>query len=163
MITEAPERACIGPLLDGVLRAQRADEEATSHPLIGVYAERVVEAACCCDVPLLWPVGDAASRLVGAAVLVGKGAVRARGWSAPITDQSVMLVATITTTPLEVIAASSHARALGARTVHACGIEVTGIEDVVDTLDGFICIADAASDASDRQRRSVATAGQVAA
>jgi hypothetical protein len=138
MISEARTSPRIGPLLDGVLRAQRADEQATGFPMIGTYAERVVAATRAYSEPLLWPVGDAAERVVGAAVLVGRGSVHARGWSTTMTGRNVLLVATTSTTPLEIIAAASQARALGARSVHACGIDIAGVEDIAEgTLDSF--------------------------
>jgi hypothetical protein len=163
MITRARTNLRIGPLLDGILRAQRADELATGFPLIGTYAELVVAAARAYSEPLLWPVGDAAERVVGAAVLVGRGSVHARGWSTTMTGRNVLLVATTSTTPLGIIAAAAQARTLGARSVHACGIDIAGIEDIADgTLDSFTSLLDSPAVGSGQPRR-IATSSPAAA
>jgi len=162
MTTEPGTEVRIGPLLDGVLRAQRADEQATAFPLICTYAERVVAASRAFAETLIWPVGDAAERLVGAAVLIGQGSVHARGWSTPMAGRNVLLVAATSTSPLEIITAASRARALGARSVHACGIDIAGIDDVPDgTLDSFTSLLD--SPIGREQPSRIATSAQAAA
>ncbi len=131
MVTRKTDEPVLGPLLRGVLSAQRRNEDATSFPLIGEYAQRVVAICRECKDPLLWPVGSAAERLVGAAVMVSEGSIRVRGWSTDIPNEVVLLVGTSATTPLELLAAAAHARSLGATSVHACAIDVAGVEHVV--------------------------------
>ncbi len=131
-----------GPLLDGLLTAQRRDEEATSHPLLAEYARRVVALSRRLGNPVLWPVGPAAERLAGAAVLAGEGAVRVRGWSGAPAAR-VLLLATVATSPIELVGAGSHARALNAASVHACAIDVEGIETVdKGAFDSFTALGD---------------------
>jgi hypothetical protein len=87
-------------------------------------------AALCEDMgsPLVWPVGEAAERLAGAAVLASEGDTRVRGWTDDVRGERVLLATVAAVSPLGLIAAAEHARAMGAAEVHACGIEVAGLD-----------------------------------
>lgn len=128
----AAQPPVIGPMLDRVIGAQRTSEEIVSYPRL---LEVAAALACHCDDldwPLLWPTSAAAERLVGAAVLVGEGRVRVRGWTDDVQGESVLVVEVEAVTPLSMIQAASQARALGAAEVRGCGIGVRG--DKVDAL-----------------------------
>jgi len=84
--------------------------------------------------PLVWPVGEAAERLTGAAVLASEGEVRARGWADDVGGERVLLATVAAVTPLSLVEAAHHARAMGAVEVHAWGVEVAGLE--VSELEG---------------------------
>jgi hypothetical protein len=116
----------LGPLLREVIQAQQTDHEAVSYPQLRGYAAALQQRCRELDDVLVWPVGDAAERLTGAAVLFSKGGVRVRGWSEPVSGERVLLVAVAAATPLALVDAAIRARALGATEVHACGIAVTG-------------------------------------
>lgn len=143
MCTPHPPELSAGPLLEAVLSAQRGDEEATSHPLLAEYARRVVALSQRLGNPVLWPVGPAAERLAGAAAVTGEGAVHVRGWSSSLPATNVLLIATVATSPIELLVAGSHARALDAASLHACAIDIAGIEDVPEgTFDSFTELGD---------------------
>src|SRR4051794_26221560 len=88
-----PSPFTAGPLLTGLVAAQRRDEAALTYPLINDYARAVDVCACRLGGPLVWPVDTFGERLAGAAVLVSAGRVRVRGWTDPVTHNSVLLVA----------------------------------------------------------------------
>ena len=133
----------LGTLLAQVLWAQERDEQATSFPLISDFAQRIIAVAHNYKLSILWPVGNAAERLVGAATVLGGGSVRARGWSTSLPNQSVLLVGTHATAPHELLVAAAHARAMGATAVHACAIDIDGIEAVSEgQLDSYRPLAD---------------------
>jgi hypothetical protein len=122
-------KSTIGPMLRQVLEMQRRDEELTSHPRLQSYGAQLVELCKRRGDPLVWPVGEAAHRLAGAAALLSGGRVRLRGWSDDVVRQSVLLLCPFAATPLGVLAAARQARAMGASRVDACGIEVHGAHD----------------------------------
>jgi hypothetical protein len=143
MITLPSHGSSAGPLLRALLEAQRKDEESTAYPLIGEYARRIAVLCRRLGDPVLWPVGPAAERLVGAAVVISEGAAQARGWSSSLNDTDVLLVGTVATGPVELVAAASHARALYAVRVHACAIDVPGVDQVAEgTFDSFAGLDD---------------------
>lgn len=88
----------------------------------------------------VWPVGPAAERLAGAVVLFTEGRVRLRDWSNTLAGERVLLVAVAAATPIALVAAAEHARALGAVAVHACGVAVQGAErsDFCGAVDGYV-------------------------
>jgi hypothetical protein len=132
-------RTVIGPLLVDTIRLQRQAEAATSYPSLEHYGGLLAALCQTLGDPIVWPVGDAAERLAGAAVLLSKGRVRVRGWSDGLAGDQVLLACTVAATPLGLLAAASHARALGATTVHGCAIELHGrkSEDLDDALDSY--------------------------
>jgi hypothetical protein len=118
----------VGPGLAAVLAAQRLDEEAVDYPAIGGYAGALARLCSTIDDPCVWPVGAAAERLAGAALVFGCGRMRVRGWSSDLAGQRVLLVTVAATTPLPLFVAAEQALSLGAREVLACGVHVQGIE-----------------------------------
>jgi hypothetical protein len=129
-----PERRSMGPLLEAVFEAQRYDEEATAYPAVaalGTALARVVEELGC---PVVWPVGAPAERLVGAATVLSKGRVKTAGWTAPLLYQRILLLAVTSVSPLPLLLAAEQARHLGAMEVHACGVNVEGIDGSEPTL-----------------------------
>jgi hypothetical protein len=119
----------IGPLLSDVLAAQRADEKAVSHPQIAAISDGLWALTHRLDDPIVWPVGAAAERIAGAAILQSRGAIRVRGWADQVLGEHVLLltVAAVSTVSLEI--AAEQARSLGAARVDACGVAVHGIAD----------------------------------
>lgn len=136
----------IGPLLVDTIRLQRQAEAATSYPSLELYGGLLAALCHTLGDPIVWPVGDAAERLAGAAVLLSKGRVRVRGWSDGLAGDQVLLACTVAATPLGLLAAASHARALGATAVHGCAIELHGHKPDVfsDALDSYSLLEPAA-------------------
>lgn len=112
-----------GPLLRTVLAAQGQDERASSYPWLRELADALVNHSRGLDHPLLWPIGDAAERLTGAAVLLGEGDVRARGWTDVLSGEAVLLIGSTFVTPMPIREAAERAQTLGAGEVHACVVE----------------------------------------
>jgi hypothetical protein len=122
-----PEHTTAGPLLRGLLAAHRTATQVTTYPELSCYASRLTTLCQDMDSPLVWPVGEAAERLVGAAVLASEGEVRVRGWTDDIRGERVVLLAVAAVSPLSLVEVARHARAMGAGEVHACGVEVAGL------------------------------------
>ena len=114
----------VGPLLREVIGAQRTAERVVAYPHLRDFAGALI--AHCRDLnrPLVWPVGEPAERLAGAAVLLSEGDVRVRGWSDELRGERVLLVAVAAVTTLALVHAGQCAHQMGASEVHACGIEV---------------------------------------
>jgi hypothetical protein len=132
--------ADIGPLLAEVLDAQRCDEAATAFPQLEAYCAALDDVCEMLGSPLVWPVSPAAERLAGAAVLFSQGRIRLREWSSRIDGDRVLLLAVAAATPIPLISAAKHARAIGATEVRACGIAI-GRMDASDEqrhLGGYI-------------------------
>jgi hypothetical protein len=120
----------VGPLLRLVIATQDEAFRATEYPAILTYAKRLVALASSLGNPVIWPVGEAAERLAGSAIVVGRGRPRVRNWSGYLREESVLLVCVAAATPLPLRAAAEQARALGAKRVDACGVSVCGIVGV---------------------------------
>lgn len=132
----------IGPVLQKVLAAQATGFQSTEFPAVEKQAERLVALATELGHPVVWPVGNAAERLVGAAIVVAKGQLRARDWNSYVSGESVLLVCIAAATPLPLYAAADEARAFGAERVMACGVSVcevsggrTGLLDAYFSID----------------------------
>lgn len=118
-----------GPLLAGLLEAQRRDEAAVQYPMIEQIAEALV--GCARDRgAIIWPVGSAAERIAGAAILLAEGELRVADWNRRLDGERVLVFAVSGTTPLSLAAAAAQVRSMGAVEVHACGIDVHGAADV---------------------------------
>jgi hypothetical protein len=130
MLQAATPSLVIGPLLREVISAQRADEQALDYPRLRGYAAALARRCRELENPLVWPVGDAAERLAGAAILLSEGSVRVRGWSDVPRGERVLVLTVAAVTPVSLMEAARHARALGAAEIHACGVEVAGVESV---------------------------------
>lgn len=117
-----------GPLLREVLQVQHIEEALTRYPAIEDLAQSLATLSDALDSPLIWPVGPAAERLAGAAVLVGRGALRIRGWGSMLGGERVLVVALVAAGPLSVLQAVEQAYSMGAVEVHSCGVDVAGIE-----------------------------------
>lgn len=129
----------IGPMLREVMTAQRTDEEATAYPRLETYCAALVALCEDLDAPIVWPVGPAAERLAGGAVLLSEGRVRLHGWSSRLDGERVLLLTVAAVTPIDLLAAARHAKAVGARDVRACGVAVQAIEgsEIGGVLDGY--------------------------
>jgi hypothetical protein len=121
------ELSYAGPLLGNLIRAHEQAEAATAYPGLAVLVDALAERCEELDSPLVWPVGGPAERVAGAAVLSSEGAIRVRGWVDGVAGEKVLLVAVGHVSPLELVAAARHARAMGADQVHACGVDVAGL------------------------------------
>jgi hypothetical protein len=126
-----------GPLLAALIDAQREDEAALSYPRIASLAYAVAEHCDQLDQPLVLPVGEAAERLLGATIVVSEGEVRQRGWTADLAGERVLLLCVSAVSPSSLVKAAGHARALGAVEVHACGVNVAGLDDGEQSLDSY--------------------------
>lgn len=132
-------------MLEGLARAHRQAEAVTAYPELAEYA--VALAARCEELgqPLVCPVGEPAQRVAGAAVLTSEGDVRLRGWSSPPSGERILIVGVAAVSPIELVQAAEHARAMGAAEVHACGIQVAGLDafELADVFDSCVQLDDA--------------------
>jgi hypothetical protein len=144
-----------GPLLTGLLEAQRREEEIVGHRLIGAVADAVIRCATDLGDCLIWPVGSAAERVAGAVTAVGEGAVKVGAWNAPVQGCRLLLVQVAAVSPLELESAADQLRMRGALEVHACGVDVRDSHVAVG-LDSYERLTLA------RPRRSVAVVGDAA-
>jgi hypothetical protein len=124
--------------LTNLISAHRTAERVTAYPDLHRYASSLVALCEDMDSPLVWPVGNAAERLAGAAVLASEGDVRVRGWADDVRREHVLLVTVAAVSPLGLVEAARQARAMGASEVHAVGIEVAGLDapELSAVLDG---------------------------
>jgi hypothetical protein len=118
-----------GPLLAALIDAQREDEAALSYPRITSLAFALAEHCDDLGQPVVLPVGEAADRLLGATVVISEGEVRPRGWTGDLAGERVLLLSVSAVSPSSLVEAAGHARAMGAIEVHACGVNVTGLDD----------------------------------
>lgn len=131
----------IGPMLEEVLAAQDAAFRSTEFPIVESYADRLVALARDLGSPVVWPVGLAAERLVGASIIVGKGQLRARDWNRYLSGEPVLLVCIAATSPLPLLAAATEARSRGAGRLVACGISIGGMKlGVPGSLDEYFSL-----------------------
>lgn len=118
--------ALVGPALEELLGAQREEDEALAYPSVVRYAAALADLCRRLRSPLVWPVGAAAERLAGAAIIESSGTVRIRGWHKDLSGERVLLLAGAAVTPLGLCAAADQAREFGVREVMATGIRVEG-------------------------------------
>jgi hypothetical protein len=86
----------------------------TSYPELSTYASSLVMLSEELGSPVVWPVGDAAERLAGAAVLASEGELRVRGWVDDMRGERVLLITVAAVTPLGLVEAAKEARTIGA-------------------------------------------------
>jgi hypothetical protein len=144
LLSIGPDETNAGPALRHLIEIQRANEDATTFPRIAALAAALIDLSDDLGAPLVWPVGEAAQRLAGASVLKSEGEIRVRGWTDDIRGERVLLMTVAAVSPLELVEAAKHARALGASEVHACGADVAGLDspelhDVFDSRDLLAC------------------------
>lgn len=128
LLSTDPEANAAGPALRALIETQRANKEATTFPRIAALARALGDLSEDLGAPLVWPVGEAADRLAGAAILASAGEIRVRGWTDDIRGECVLLATVAAVTPQGLVETAKHARALGASEVHACGLEVPGLD-----------------------------------
>jgi hypothetical protein len=133
----------VGPALDELRAAQREDDEAAQHPQLESYGNALAKICHDLGYPTVWPVGPAAERLAGAAMILSQGKVHARGWNTDMTAKRVLLVTVTAVTPLPLLTAAHHARSLGAAEVYSCGVRVQGFrpDEVPEILNAYIPLA----------------------
>jgi hypothetical protein len=130
MASVTSSRGPMGPLLREVINAQRVDESVVgSCTSLSGFADALARRCRDLASPLVWPIGDAAERLAGAAIIVSGGGVRVRGWTDEIPGERVLLLAVAAVTPISILRAGARARALGAAEVHVCGVELVGLDN----------------------------------
>lgn len=126
-----------GPLLAALIDAQREDEAALSYPRIASLASAIAEHCERLGQPVVLPVGEAANRLLGATILFSEGEVRQRGWTGDLAGERVLLLCVSAVSPSSMVEAAGHARAMGAVEVHACGVNVVGLDDGAQRFDSY--------------------------
>src|SRR3954471_3210217 len=89
-----------GPLLSGVLRAQRLEEEVVGHAQIEAVADAVVRRARELGECLVWPVGAAAERVAGVVTARAHGTIDVGAWNTPVEGRRVLLVAVAAVSPV---------------------------------------------------------------
>jgi hypothetical protein len=120
-----------GPLLVELVTNQIRAEEAVANSSLRDYARAVIRVSD--EDPLIWPIGNEAQRLVGAAQVVSDAELRVAGETHRLEGEKILLVVAFAVSPLPLWAAAEHATLLGAREVHACGIHVAGLPDADTT------------------------------
>jgi hypothetical protein len=115
-----------GPLLEGLLEAQRLEEEVVGYSQITAVADAVIQRATELRNCLVWPVGAAAERVAGVVTARAREAVDVGSWNTPVEDRQVLLVAVAAVSPISLEAAADQLRLRGAAEVHACGVYVRG-------------------------------------
>jgi len=126
----------VGPALGELLEAQQEEDDALAYPRLIRYAAALGELCRRLRSPMVWPVGAAAERLAGAAVVESRGGIRLRGWHDDLSGERVLLLAGAAVTPLGLYAAAEQARCFGVREVMATGIRVGGVH-TSDSIDAF--------------------------
>jgi hypothetical protein len=126
----------IGPALGELLEAQQEEDDALAYPHLIAYAAALSELCRQLRSPMVWPVGSAAERLAGAALVESRGGVRLRGWNDDLSGERVLLLAGAAVSPLGLYAGAEQARCFGAREVMATGIRVDGV-DISGSIDAF--------------------------
>jgi hypothetical protein len=126
----------VGPALGGLLAGQQEEDDALAYPLLRGYAAALAELSQRVRCPLVWPVGAAAERLAGAALIESGGAIRLRGWNDALEGKRVLLLAGVVVTSLGLCAVADQARCLGVLEVMATGIRVEGLVQA-DSIDAF--------------------------
>lgn len=140
-------------LLDALLATQRADEALSNHDRLISHADALIALSATLDHPVVWGVGVAAERLIGAAIVRSAGGVRAHKWCSDVEGERVLLVTGHAVTPLALVDAAHHAKRLGATEVHACGVNVEGLAPVAGRPFDFQQLAPA--DAQDSEHREI--------
>jgi hypothetical protein len=140
-----------GPLLAELLEAQRCEERAVAFPALQQLAAALIERCNELGGPTVWPVGAAAERLAGAAVVMSSGALSVATWNMALAERRVLLVAISGTTPMSMVVAAEHVRRLGASEIHACAVDVDGAADEV-SWESFVTLR------AQRERFRLATA-----
>lgn len=125
-MAESFQNGMAGPLLREVLRAQRSEERAVDYPEIVSVASALVDRAGHLGNVTVWPVGAAAERIAGAAVVLARGGLHVATWNTRLVGQRVLLFTVVGVTPMALSDAARHVRQLGATEVHACGVAVAG-------------------------------------
>jgi hypothetical protein len=126
----------VGPALGELLRSQQEEEDALAYPRLKGYAAALGELSRRLGLPMVWPVGVAAERLAGAAVIESAGGIRIRGWNDDLCGDRVLLLGGVAVSPLGLYAAAEQAKCFGVREVMATGIRVDGI-DASGSIDAF--------------------------
>jgi hypothetical protein len=125
----------LGPRMGAVLDAQQRQRDALRYPDISGYAAAVAAFARQRRCDLLWPVDVGAHKLMGAVELVTCGAIEVRSFASIISGRSVLFVASVGVSGLEMALEARAARAAGA--AHVCGAAIdprcccAGLEDFV--------------------------------
>ena len=120
-----------GPLLVGLLGAQRLEEEVVGSAHLLEVADAVVRRARRLGDCVVWPVGAAAERVAGVVTVRANGAVDVGAWNSPVEGRRILLVAVAGVSPLALEAAARHLLSRGADEVHGCGVDVRGGERAI--------------------------------
>ncbi len=134
----------VGPALGELLKAQQEEDDSLAYPRLKEYAAALGALCRRLGSPIVWPVGAAAERLAGAAIVESRGEVRLRGWNDDLSDERVLLLAGAAVTPLGLCAAAEQARCFGVREVMATGIRVDGVR-TSGSIDAFFPLKAAAA------------------
>jgi hypothetical protein len=129
-----------GPLLLGLLEAQKESDAATAYPTIRRWADALVKLSAALEHPVLLPVTAAAERLVGAAVVVGRGRLRVCTLSDTLEDERILLVDVAAVSGVHMLQSAEHARRLGAAEILGCAVRLHS-GDGIDGLDGYFDLA----------------------
>jgi hypothetical protein len=106
------------------------EADAVDFPALQSNSLGLIELSRSLGNPIVWPVGAAAERIVGAAMLKSTGDLRARAWNREVRGERVLVFATVALTPLTLVAAARQALCMGAIAVEACGIHVEALQEI---------------------------------
>jgi hypothetical protein len=110
-----------------LLEIQEREAALSSHPAIQEVAEELTRLATTLDA-VVWSVGPAAERVAGAAIALSGGALQIANWNTRLDGQRVLVFAVCGVSPLSLLAASSQVKSMGAKEIHACGVDIAGAD-----------------------------------
>lgn len=115
----------MGPLLAELQDARRVELVAMAPGSLEALASALVRAANAGErQPVIWPIGAAAERIAGAAMLIGAGSLEVWSGHERLDGREVLLVGVAHVASSAFCLAASHAGALGAAGISACGYMV---------------------------------------
>lgn len=111
-------------LLDGLLHTQDSNNSAVTQLALRQHARQVAAWARGFDAPVLLAVDATAQRLLGAVSLLVTDEFEIPVFAQRLDQRTVLLVASIAASTIELEAAATHARRRGAHSVHGCAIHI---------------------------------------
>lgn len=113
----------LGPLMGTVLDAQQHQHDALRYPEISGYGAAVASLARHLRCDLLWPVDVGAHKLMGAVEVLTCGAIETRSFASTVIGRSVLLVASVAVSGVEMEREARAARAAGATRAYGAAVD----------------------------------------
>jgi hypothetical protein len=126
----------MGPLLRGLVEAQRRDAAFASQVQLRRAANALSTYALELRLPWLEPVSDAGHRLVGAALVLDAN-LRVRTGRTSVRGSRLLLVDGVAVGPLALVAHAHRMRTAGAASVHGFAVDLLFPEPYDEGLEGL--------------------------